>query len=111
MSSSGEETQLELLNLLLNRKLISAAQADLVKADHKSTGMTVAEILIARHWVSEQTLAREVPDLLESNTADPISTTGITSEERVISESETYQNNLITYRQLMRKILGDAYDD
>ena len=94
----------DLIQLLVEQKIISAAQAELAKADHEVTGMTLVEVFLARRWVSEETLERVAPWLKDTPRAAPVV---VTSPEKTAPEADGYQQNLKRYRQLMHKILDE----
>ena len=88
--------------VLVEQKLISAAQAQLALVDEEMSGMSFEEVLLARHWITEDTLERVAPWLygpVEHPLAPLIS-----------PASNNYQDNLKQYRKIMEKILGTAWD-
>jgi len=87
----------ELLRLLVDNKLISQAQANLVTTDHEATGMNVEDILLARRWVNEEKLDELAPWLKGAEPAG-----------RETSSGQSYQNNLRKYRQMLAEILGES---
>lgn len=48
----------DVLAALVTRKLISQAQADLVKSNSEAMSMSILELLIARRWINEDVLAK-----------------------------------------------------
>jgi hypothetical protein len=96
--SKSETASIDLLEILVREKLISPAQAQLVKADHEVTGMTIEEILLARHWVNKEKLAALLPS----------------SQKPAVDGDDTskseYEKNLSEYRRLMSEILGEPSD-
>jgi hypothetical protein len=103
----------DLVQLLVDRKVISAAQAQIVRSDQEVTGMTAAEVLMARGWVNEARLKQEAPWLGKELASAPNTVAESDAENKSQkSAEEIYHDNLIAYKQLMRKILGeDIYDD
>jgi hypothetical protein len=104
----------DLVQLLVDRKVISAAQAQIVRSDQEVTGMSAAEVLMARGWVNEERLKKEAPWLDRAPDAAPDAVASADHGEKKTAKSneDVYQENLIAYKQLMRKILGeDIYDD
>lgn len=97
MSESSSDDK-DLLDLLVEKKAISSAQANLVRNDHQATGMSFEEILVARSWVAEDKLQelapRQAQDLRE-----------VEAGER---KPGTYKENLKRYRQIMAEILGES---
>lgn len=91
----------------MDEKLISAAQAELAKSDCEVSGMTLAEVLLARRWVTEPTLARFAPWLNQSPAA-PVVVTAAEDRDSNSHGDAVYQQNLKRYRQLMHKILEEA---
>lgn len=107
MSEESTEKDLKLIQVLIDEKLISSAQAELAKSDGEVSGMTIAEVLLARRWVSEQTLARVAPWLNQSQSA-PVVVTTVEDKDSNSHGDVVYQQNLKRYRQLMHKILDPA---
>ena len=91
----------ELLRVLLDNKVISKGQFDLVHNDHAVTGMNVVDILLARRWVSEETLNSYAPWLLEKTPSEDKSA-------RDVGAAGSYEENLKKYRQLLAEILGES---
>lgn len=82
--------------------------------------MTIAEVLMARGWVKQETLDRVAPWLNETTIAKPTSQTAQTAPHQAKSATKTepqtvnpghgesdYEHNLLVYRQLMHKILDE----
>ena len=84
----------ELLSKLVDSKVISQAQANLVISDHEATGMNVEDILLARRWVTEEALNDLAPWLKETEAARPAPT-------------QSYEENLRKYRLLLAELLGE----
>lgn len=97
MNDSSSDDK-DLLHLLVEKKVISVAQASLVRNDHEATGMTFEEILVARSWVSADKLQEFAPQAAQN-------VREIESSER---KPPTYQENLKRYRQIMAEILGES---
>lgn len=102
-TSDSEHTSTDLLKLLVEQKIISAAQADVALADEQVSGMPIDEVLIARRWVSEDTLSKVAPWLKEPRQKPAPKP----AEAHQNKDSGNYQNNLKKYRQLMNEILGE----
>lgn len=95
-SDQNSREREELLRVLLDNKVISEAQAHLVKQDEELTGMTCEEILLARRWVTEETLSHLAPWLQQSrNAGDGVG-------------GGSYEENLKRYRKLLAEILGES---
>lgn len=107
VSEESTERDLKLLQVLINEKLISAAQADLAKSDGAVSGMTVAEVLLARRWVNEQTLDRVAPWLKEQVPPAVVTSSNEPQRPDAVRGDSDYQQNLKVYRQLMHKILDE----
>lgn len=90
----------ELLSALVEGKVISRAQADVVENDHASTGMTVEDILVARGWIKEEHLATYAPWLAGGESGN---STGSDAKP-----SRTFEENLKKYRSLLAEILGES---
>jgi hypothetical protein len=90
----------ELLSALVEGKVISGAQANVVENDHASTGMAIEDILIARGWVKEEQLATYAPWLAESENNQK----GASGAK----PSRTFEENLKKYRSLLAEMLGES---
>jgi hypothetical protein len=113
-----QEKFAELLKTLIERKLISAPQAEIALADAEVTGMTIDEVLVARRWVSEETLAQLAPWLKGKDA--PAAPAPASAPNRQMEETKTqapnadmhssddFEENLRKYRELMDNILGEA---
>ncbi len=103
--------QPDLLKILAEKKIISAAQVSVANQDMEASGLGAADVLIARRWVNEETLATVAPWLTEPKTP-PAKIEGSevakSANKNEDDASATYQENLKKYRQLMARILGDA---
>lgn len=106
MSEDSTEKDLRLIQALINEKLISSAQAELAKSDGQVSGMTIAEVLLARGWVNQQTLDRVAP-WLKADPAPPVVAPSTSERESNNTGDTDYQHNLKRYRQLMHKILDE----
>ena len=85
----------DLLQVLLDNKVIGEAQAQVALKDQEMTGMPLDEVLIARRWVDRDTLLKHAPWL---------------KEEKEEQDGDVYKANLQKYRQLMSEILGEKGD-
>ena len=85
----------ELLKALVEKSLLSQAQADLVEADCSATGMPVDEILSARGWVQPSVIEELMPSRQET-----------TAKKAKVNLS--YDENLKVYRNLLGEILGES---
>ena len=89
---------------LLDKKIISEAQADLAVADQETTGLSLDEVFLLRGWIDKETLYKLTSDLT------PPSSTTSEPPEVPPSISASYEENLKAYRNLIRKILGGGWD-
>jgi hypothetical protein len=87
----------DLLSILVLNKVISQAQAQLVRTDIEVTGMLTEDILLARRWVKPETLFELAPWLSQSTDRSH----GNENEPR------EYRENLRRYRQFTNEILGE----
>src|SRR5689334_5488237 len=55
----------DLIQVLLDNKVIGEAQAQVALKDQEMTGMPLDEVLIARRWVTRETLLQHAPWLNE----------------------------------------------
>jgi len=97
---TSEETP-DLLNILVQNKVISQAQAQLVKTDIEVTGMLTEDILLARRWVKPETLFELAP-WLKSETERAV---------KAEHDPREYKDNLRKYRELTNEILGEALEE
>ncbi len=107
MTENSNEKDLKLIQVLIDQKLISAAQAELAKSDREVTGMTLGEVLLARRWVNEETLDRIAPWLKDLRGGAPGVVTAAEHKDDETHADTGYQQNLKRYRQLMHKILDE----
>jgi hypothetical protein len=91
----------ELLRVLLENKLISKGQFDLVHNDHEATGMSIEDILLARRWVTEDALRTHAPWLFDARSSEEKGT-------RDVGAGGSYEENLKKYRLLLAEILGES---
>lgn len=97
MTEASKQQPQDLLTLLLERSLISPAQAQLVQADIEVTGMPTEEILLARRWIKPETLAEVAPWLKQD----------LQSLTMGSSSSEEAKANRKKYRDLTNQILDE----
>lgn len=95
----------ELLALLLERKILSGAQVEVAKIDSVSSGLSYADVLLARKWITEEDLTEFYPAAGQKKARE---TTQEQAKEGAKGQA-TYQDNLQKYKQLMTKIMGGSY--
>jgi hypothetical protein len=98
----GSDKHPDLLSILVQNKIISQAQAQLVKTDIEVTGMLTEDILLARRWVKPEMLFELAPWL------------GQQEGERAggnDNEPREYKENLKRYRQFTNEILGEQREE
>ncbi len=106
MTDSTKRTeQTDLLTFLLEEKIISSAQVTVARADIEVSGLSAADVLIARRWITEDALLQAAP-WLEGLQAPAMIEAAATNKNA--ASAATYQENLKKYRRLMARILGDA---
>ncbi|MGH9548339.1 MAG: hypothetical protein ACRD3W_03150 [Terriglobales bacterium] len=118
-SDKANQTE-ELIKMLIERKLVSPAQADLARADMEVNGMTLDEVLLARRWITEEALLEIAPWLLKNRFA-PAATSAYDDQSapaqaggdgnktgNSTASSNNFEENLEKYRDLMDNILGEA---
>lgn len=98
----GEDLHIKLLQTLLDNKVISPAQGQLLLADQEVTGMTLDEVILARGWITESKLDEIAPWRKQAPKPENVL--------RVTAGSKNYQQNFKQYRALMEKILGVSWD-
>jgi hypothetical protein len=87
----------DLLTILVERNLISPAQAQLVQTDIEMTGMLTEDILLARRWVKPETLLEVAPWL---NANPP-------TRAKAYTDPAEGKANRKKYRELTNKILDE----
>ncbi|MBI4532757.1 MAG: hypothetical protein HY711_02325 [Candidatus Melainabacteria bacterium] len=92
----------DLAKILIEQKLISPAQAQLAMVDEEVSGMSFEEVLLARHWIAEDTLERVAP-WLHSHPEPQLT-------PLIKPGSQNYSDNLKQYRTIIEKILDTAWD-
>lgn len=100
--AGGENLHINLIQALLEQKIVSPAQAQLLLADQEVTGMSIDEVILARGWITEAKLD-EIAPWRKKAAEDKGSL-------RVSAGSKNYQQNLKQYRALMERILGVSWD-
>jgi hypothetical protein len=104
MTESGQrndEAAPDLLDILVQNKVISAAQAQLVKTDIEVTGMLTEDILLARRWVKPERLFELAPWLKSDGERQP------TSDH----DPNEYRENLKKYRRFINEILAEEREE
>jgi hypothetical protein len=93
----------DLLEVLIENKIISSGQAQVVRTDHTATGMPIEEILMARRWANQETISKYAPAVkkTEAPKAD-------NKSEK--TEQSDYEKHLKEYRSLMTEIMGKPVD-
>lgn len=90
----------DLLTLLVERNLISPAQAQLVQTDIEVTGMPTEDILLARRWVKAETLMEVAPWLKQ----------GLEQRPKGDNDPEEAKANRKKYREITNKILDESLE-
>jgi hypothetical protein len=102
----------QLLKTLVEQKLLSSPQADIAKADSEVTGMAIDEVLIARRWLTEETLHKMAPWLKQLSSPGQQTPSADSSQAEIkpaeLKSSDDFDENLQKYRALMDGILGEA---
>ncbi len=97
--TSEQEKQSEaLLATLIEKSIITAAQAEVVRYDCSSMGVPSWESLTVRGWVAQEVLVEQAPWLGKSLVEDSAKAT----------ERSVYEQNLRRFESLMREIMDDA---
>jgi hypothetical protein len=87
----------DLLTILVERNLISPAQAQLVQTDIEVTGMHTEDILLARRWINAETLMEVAPWLKQELQARP----------KTESDPQEVEANRKKYREITNQILDE----
>ena len=98
--ASKHYTPQDLLTLLVERNLISPAQAQLVQTDIEVTGMLTEEILLARRWIKAETLMEVAPWLKQE----------LQSISKGDNDPVEAKANRKKYRELTNQILDENLD-
>lgn len=97
-TTSEQDKQSEaLLATLVEKSIITSAQAEVVRYDCSSMGVPSWESLTVRGWVSQEVLVEQAPWLGKS----------LTEDSAKASERSIYEQNLRRYEALMREIMED----
>ncbi len=103
MTPDEQPSSRDLIQILVDKKVLSGAQAQLATADHEVTGMTIDEVLLALGWVNQSQLDEFAPWLKK-----PAQKRKDTAE--LPKGAANYDDSLREYRLLMEQILGTAWD-
>ncbi|MCC6979577.1 MAG: hypothetical protein IT343_14760 [Candidatus Melainabacteria bacterium] len=96
--TSEQEKQSEaLLATLIEKNIITTAQAEVVRYDCSSMGVPSWESLTVRGWVAQEVLVEEAPWLGKS----------LNEEQVKATDRSVYEQNLRRYESLMREIMDD----
>jgi hypothetical protein len=98
-TSSEQDNRAEsLLKALIEKQVITAAQAEVARYDSVSQGVTPWDSLRIRGWVNETVLIEHAPWLGKSK--EDTQPTAI--------NADSYEENLKRYEELMREMLGQV---
>lgn len=98
MTEERAPLQHDILQLLVDKEIISAAQAAVARADIAATCLSPQEVLLTRKWVSEEILSSLAPPPGEAAVAN------IQNEKE--NAEKIYRRNLERYREIMAEILS-----
>jgi len=87
----------DLLTVLVERNLISPAQAQLVQTKSEVTGMLTEDVLLARRWVTPETLLEFAPWLEQD----------LKRRKKAYTDPDEAIANHKKYRELTNKILDE----
>jgi hypothetical protein len=90
----------DLLAILLERKVISPAQAELVKSDAEATGMLTEDIVLARRMIKMEALLELAPWLEKE----------ALRQSKGEAQFKEYKANRKSYRALTNQILDENLD-
>ena len=97
--TSEQEKQSEaLLATLIEKNIITSAQAEVVRYDCSSMGVPSWESLTVRGWVPQEILVEQAPWLGKS----------LNEDSAKASERSIYEQNLRRYESLIREIMDDV---
>jgi len=106
-SLGGEQ---ELLNLLIEKRVITPAQAELARSQTVATGLSAGDFLLKNGWVVEAVLKQHAPWFFkESGGEKPRHNTIETNEALMANTSgscDDYPTNLARYRAILKDIIG-----
>lgn len=96
--TSEQEKQSEaLLATLIEKNIITSAQAEVIRYDFTSMGVPSWESLTVRGWVAQNVLVEQAPWLGKS----------MSEESQKATDRSVYEQNLRKYESLMREIMED----
>lgn len=100
----------DLLNLLIEKRVITPAQAELARSQSAATGVSPREFLVKNGWVNESTLKELAPWIYKEPTADKQRQDTVETNESLLANtsgsSDDYEKNLARYRAILKDILG-----
>ncbi len=97
MTEERAPLQQDFLQLLVDKEIISAAQAAVARGDMERTALSPQEVLLIRKWVSEEVLSALTPSPVEPAHS-------IQSEKE--NAEKIYRKNLEKYKEIMAEILN-----
>ena len=98
------------MNLLIEKRVITPAQAELARTQSTATGVTVGEFLITSGWVAEATLRIYAPWYFKEHSNEKQRQDTVETNESLLANtsgsSDDYEKNLARYRAILKDILG-----
>jgi hypothetical protein len=100
----------DLLNLLIEKRVITPAQAALARSQSVATGVTAGEFLLKSGWVTEIKLRQLAPWIFKEQTSEKKRQDTVETNESLLANttgsSDDYEKNLARYRAILKDILG-----
>lgn len=102
------------MNLLIEKRLITPAQAELARSQSVATGISPREFLVKNGWVNDATLKEIAPWVFKELTAEKQRHDTVETNESLLANtagsSDDYEKNLARYRAILKDILGPDVD-
>jgi hypothetical protein len=100
----------DLINLLIEKRVITPAQAELARSQCAVAGVTAGEFLLKNGWVSEATLRQLAPWIFREQGGEKQRQDTVETNESLLANTtgscDDYEKNLARYRAILKDILG-----
>jgi hypothetical protein len=100
----------DLLNLLIEKRVITPAQAELARSQTVATGISAGDFLVKNGWVPEATLRHLAPWIFKEQSAEKRRQDTVDNNESLLDgragSCDDYDKNLARYRAILKDILG-----
>ena len=100
----------DLLNLLIEKRVITPAQAEMARSQSSATGISAGEFLIRSGWVAEASLRIYAPWYFREPSNEKQRQDTVETNESLLANTDgscdDYDKNLARYRAILKDILG-----